>query len=492
MARNLLKPGPMIAICCGLAACGLSAQQENPGAAATAPPYMGEALPKAEAVIFAPGTVSVAGRYEYAMSIHPSGDRMLFTVEVPGEGAAVFMSRVEGGSWIAPERVSLTAGARKNEMEAFFSADGRSLFFAPYDEGIDVRIWMANLTAEGWDSPRPVGPPMDQDPAFYPVQDSEGTLYYTNLAQRAVYRATLDNATVVTAAPAGLAAGGHAFPAPDGSYILVDSASLNSDAERDIFVAFRAKDGSWGSLQPLGPAVNTDHSETCPSLSPDGSFMFFSRYNEPGDISNIYWISSEVVREQIAPSISRPSAAANDLDHRVQVYLDAHRGSWSGGFPDGDGQLLYDLILENGYTRVVEIGTGTGHSAIWLAWALSKTGGKLTTIEINGSRCREASARFEEVGLSDLIDVRCADALEVLPKLQRPFEFVFMDAPIVMGTDFFEAAAPKLVVGGRYVSHGIRGGEPWEYVRYLEGLTDFETTFDTGGHFCTSRKMSEH
>ncbi len=191
----------------------------------------------------------------------------------------------------------------------------------------------------------------------------------------------------------------------------------------------------------------------------------------------------------VPPSSQTSSTAA--LDQRVQAYLDAHAGRWSGGLSDFDGQLLHDLVLQNDYTRVVEIGTGTGHSAIWLAWALSKTGGKLTTIEINGSRCREASARFEEVGLSDLIDVRCADALEVLPKLQGPFDLVFMDAPIVMGTAFFEAAAPKLGSGGRYVSHGIRGGEPWEYVRYLERLTDFETTFDTGGHFCTSRKTSE-
>jgi len=225
---------------------------------------------------------------------------------------------------------------------------------------------------------------------------------------------------------------------------------------------------------------------------PKAEAVIFAPYDEPEDISNIYWISSEAVREQTAPRISRPPRATNDLDQRVRAYLDAHRGRWSGGFSDVDGQLLYDLILENEYTRVVEIGTGTGHSAIWLAWALSKTGGKLTTIEINETRCREASARFEEIGLSALIDVRCADALEVLPKLQGPFEFVFMDAPIVMGTDFFEAAAPKLVGGGRYVSHGIRGGEPWDYVHYLEGLTDFETTFDTGGHFCTSRKTSEH
>ena len=191
----------------------------------------------------------------------------------------------------------------------------------------------------------------------------------------------------------------------------------------------------------------------------------------------------------IAPLSSQtPSTTA--LDQRVQAYLDAQRGRWPGGhFLDVDGRLLYDLILQNEYTRVIEIGTGTGHSAIWLAWALSKTGGKLTTIEINESRCREAAGRFQETGLSELIDVRCADALDVLPKLQGPFDLVFMDAPIIR--DFFDAASPKLVVGGRYVTHGVRGGEPAEYVGYLESQTNYETTFDTGGDFCTSWKKSE-
>jgi len=61
---------------------------------------------------------------------------------------------------------------------------------------------------------------------------------------------------------------------------------------------------------------------------------------------------------------------------------------------EGDGQLLHDLIVEHGYTRALEIGTSTGRSAIWMAWALSKTGGKLITIEIDERRYDEALANF--------------------------------------------------------------------------------------------------
>lgn len=257
--------------------------------------YMGEAPPTAEAVVFAPGVVSKTGRYEYALSIHPDGDWLLFSAETPDKGAAVFQSRLCSGAWSTPTRVDLSDGARKSEMEASFTPDGSRVFFAPYTKGMDVRIWTAEVTATGFADPRPLGPPVADDPSFYPVQAVDGSLYYTNLAKRAIFRATFDDGLLCGAEAAGLEKGGHAFPSPDGSFMLVDSASLDSDEQRDIFVSFRNDDGSWGPVHPLGPEVNTEYSETCPSLSPDGAYLFFSRYNEEGDISQIYWISSGVI-----------------------------------------------------------------------------------------------------------------------------------------------------------------------------------------------------
>ena len=95
---------------------------------------------------------------------------------------------------------------------------------------------------------------------------------------------------------------------------------------------------------------------------------------------------------------------------------------------EGDGQVLYDLIIENNYKKALEIGTSTGHSAIWIAWALSKTGGKLITIEINERRHKEAMANFQEAGLSEYIDARLADAHQLVHELEGPFDFVFIDA----------------------------------------------------------------
>jgi Tol biopolymer transport system component len=260
-----------------------------------APTLLGLTVPVSEAEIFAPGVVSVQGRYEYALSIHPSGKRLLYTVEAPDQGAAVYQIRVEAGHWSTPERVDLTSGERRNEMEAFFSPDGDRIYFAPFDAGMDVRIWTAEVTPVGFAESRPLSGPIAEYPTFFPVPAADGSLYHTNLAARTAYRARFEGGRVVDTEPVGVGRAGHAFPSPDGRFLLVDSASPDSADQRDIFVAHRNDDGSWGPPQALGPEVNTSFSETCPTLSPDGTVLFFSRYDEPERRSNIYWISSDVV-----------------------------------------------------------------------------------------------------------------------------------------------------------------------------------------------------
>ena len=81
---------------------------------------------------------------------------------------------------------------------------------------------------------------------------------------------------------------------------------------------------------------------------------------------------------------SRPAERPPVDDAKVKAFMDAHRGTWHDlNVPESDGQLLYDLVVKNKYKNIVEIGTSTGHSTTWLAWAASKTGGTVTTFEID-------------------------------------------------------------------------------------------------------------
>src|SRR5512135_3638216 len=95
------------------------------------------------------------------------------------------------------------------------------------------------------------------------------------------------------------------------------------------------------------------------------------------------------------------------IDQKVEKFLQKMRNQWHDwNVPEADGKILYEIIVKNKYEKAVEIGTSTGHSGIWIAWALSKTGGSLITVEIDEGRHREAVANFREAGLADYIDAR--------------------------------------------------------------------------------------
>lgn len=175
-----------------------------------------------------------------------------------------------------------------------------------------------------------------------------------------------------------------------------------------------------------------------------------------------------------------------EFDKKVLDYLKNNDSKWlDHHIPESDGKAFYDMIVKNNYKYVVEIGTSTGYSTIWLAWALSKTGGKLITIEINEDRYKKALNNFKEIGLSAFIDARLVNAHELVYKLSGPIDFVLMDADV--STDYLAALVPKLVKGGTYITHGVRN-ESSEYANYLKNIKELETNFSIGGGYCTSKK----
>jgi caffeoyl-CoA O-methyltransferase len=198
-------------------------------------------------------------------------------------------------------------------------------------------------------------------------------------------------------------------------------------------------------------------------------------------------------------SEAQPADKNVSVDEKVRKFLSAHSGMWHDlNIPDADGQLLYDLIIKGNYRNALEIGTSTGHSGIWIAWALSKTGGKLITIEIDESRHRTAIENFRKAGLSEFIDARLADAHSLVKELKGPFDFVFSDADKEWYKNYFTDIDPKLKVGGCFTAHnisvsnyGYASGQA-VFLEYVRSLKNYVTTINTaGGGVSISYKKSE-
>jgi len=63
--------------------------------------------------------------------------------------------------------------------------------------------------------------------------------------------------------------------------------------------------------------------------------------------------------------------AQTELDKRIEQFLTEKREAWHDlNVPYEDGRVLHDLIVNNKYQSALEIGTSTGHSTVWIAWAL--------------------------------------------------------------------------------------------------------------------------
>jgi len=163
---------------------------------------------------------------------------------------------------------------------------------------------------------------------------------------------------------------------------------------------------------------------------------------------------------------------------------------WS--VPRKDGEFLHLLVKAIRATNVLEVGTSHGFSAIWMGLALEETGGRLTTIEIDPERYNLARRNVGEAGLSQRVTLIRGDAHVEVPKLERPFDFVFLDADKEGQMDYFKKLYPKkLIPGGILAVHNAiqQASSMKDYLEMIRKHPDFDTvtlsvTMDDG--FCLS------
>ena len=115
------------------------------------------------------------------------------------------------------------------------------------------------------------------------------------------------------------------------------------------------------------------------------------------------------------------------------VLDDALADSAAAGLPHiavapNQGKLLNLLARQAGARSILEIGTLGGYSTIWLARALP-AGGKLVTCEYEPKHAEVARANLARAGFGeDVVAIKVGAALDTLPTLTGPFDFIFVDA----------------------------------------------------------------
>jgi predicted O-methyltransferase YrrM len=155
----------------------------------------------------------------------------------------------------------------------------------------------------------------------------------------------------------------------------------------------------------------------------------------------------------LALGLSQPYSESAARAHLELMRRDAHRAM---SVDPEDGAYFYKVATELKARRVLEIGTSTGYSGGWFAMALKKTGGKLITLEIDPDRLAEARQNFLAMGVADIVDARLGNALSEVPKIDGPFDIVFIDAWKPDYLAYYDMTVQKVRPGGVILAHNTR------------------------------------
>jgi len=115
---------------------------------------------------------------------------------------------------------------------------------------------------------------------------------------------------------------------------------------------------------------------------------------------------------------------------RDELLLELEREAEREGIPIVGpvvGELLFILARAAGAAHILELGTATGYSTIYLGRACDPAKGRVLTLEQDAALARRARSNFARAGLEKLIEVREGDAFQLMGKMSGPFDFIFMD-----------------------------------------------------------------
>jgi len=319
-----LKTLSMVGTAAILAACGASHRHDrlnSTAAPARLPhPYLGQPLPGLKPERFAPGIVCTDA-VELNGVFSPNGREFYFTRLVAGLDTDTMHQIVfADGKWGKSRELLLFPDkARVESADMAFSADGQELYFlarhalAGTGPKPNYDLWRSHRVNGEWAQAHLLRAPISTAAnELYPVLGRDGSLYFSSDRDGAnhIYRALrrpdggFDQPQKVELAIKGEHGAGDMCLAPDESYLVISLNQPDSLGRRDLYVSFKHAEGGWGELISLGAQFNTEHHEWCPMVTPDGKYLFFSRWFGPSwekaTGGDVYWVDAQIL-DQFRP-----------------------------------------------------------------------------------------------------------------------------------------------------------------------------------------------
>ncbi|MCP4896761.1 MAG: hypothetical protein GY906_07255 [bacterium] len=274
--------------------------------------YLGQKPPGMTPELFAPGIISTDAR-ELNAVFSPRGDEFYFAIyhPDPDETCVIMRTKQVDGIWTEPAAVPFSGTTADVDMA--FSLDGKTLYFcstrtqppgassAPKHD-----IWFCDRLVSGdWSEPKNVGRVINtSESETYPCWTRNGRMYFSAIREggfggKDIYYSQQAEGTFSAPINIGSAVNtpydeGDTYVAPDEEFLIVSVRGRPDCAGgSDLYISFRKNDGEWASPVNMGVAINTEAYEYSPMVTPDGRFLFFSRFEESG--SDIYWVDAGII-----------------------------------------------------------------------------------------------------------------------------------------------------------------------------------------------------
>jgi caffeoyl-CoA O-methyltransferase len=162
----------------------------------------------------------------------------------------------------------------------------------------------------------------------------------------------------------------------------------------------------------------------------------------------------DIINEALQIYSEQHTTPENELLQSINRNTHAHvlRPRMLSGHLQGRVLAMFSQMLKP--SRILEIGTYTGYSALCLAEGLSASG-KLITIDVNEELEELVRHSFGASQYNSMIDFRIGDARTIIPALHETFDLVFIDADKENYSLYFDLVIDKVRSGGIILADNV-------------------------------------
>jgi hypothetical protein len=276
-------------------------------------------------VVFAPGIIS-RNSLEHSPAIFSSKGNEVFwcSIELPigksNQQKIWYMKRINN-RWTKAKTIS-PFGDSVSYSSLFLSIDNNKLYFVhdgtekKEKDGITPKnwtryynfdIWYIERQRQGWSKPASISPVINNDnQQASPSLNNNGTLYFCTYLKGVhqecgIFRSKFQNGGFETPKPLPASINSITaqdwtpYIASDDSYLIFSSYRDGGYGQGDLYISFHdIEKDTWSEPVNMGELINTWAQERLPSVSPDGKYLFFTRWTKENH-HDIFWVSTKAI-----------------------------------------------------------------------------------------------------------------------------------------------------------------------------------------------------